>query len=246
MRRIVIFCALCVLFFYGNAQKIDTELAYLVHEPAKKTAKTPVLILLHGYGSNEGDLFDLSKAVDPAFIVFSVRGPQPAGSGYAWYNLEFLADQQFRYDYKQAQQSRRQVLSFISKACAAYGVDSSQVFLMGFSQGAIMSYDMALAAPKKIKGVLALSGRMMEESKKLKTDWTKLAAVKFFIAHGYSDNVIKIADAEKAHEFLKSKKVTDLTYKAYEMPHVLNGKELNDIKVWLTKAISPEKEQTKK
>lgn len=246
MKRLVVIGLLLIHFFFTSAQKIDTDLTYLVHEPAKKTGKTPVLILLHGYGSNEADLFDLSKVLDPALIVFSLRAPNAAGSGYAWYNLEFLADQQFRYDYRQAQQSRAQVLSFISKACAAYGVDSSQVFLMGFSQGAILSYDIAMAAPQKIKGVLALSGRLMEESKALKTDGAKLAAVKFFIAHGYSDNVIKIADAEKAHAFLKSKKVSDLTYNAYQMPHVLNGKELNDIKSWLTKAIGPQKEQVKK
>jgi phospholipase/carboxylesterase len=237
--------------FCAFSQKIDTDLTYLVHEPAKKNNKTPVLILLHGYRSNETDLFDLSKVLDPALIVFSLRAPHPAESGFAWYNLEFLPDQQFRYNYQEAQQSRRQVLAFISKACAAYGVDSAQVFLMGFSQGAILSYDIAMAAPQKIKGVLALSGRMMEESKTMKTDAAKLAAVKFFIAHGYSDNVIKIADAEKAHVFLKSKKVTDLTYNAYEMPHTLNGKELNDIKRWLTKTISPiaigpGKEQIKK
>jgi phospholipase/carboxylesterase len=246
VKRWLIIVLLITGSFCAFSQKIDTDLTYLVHEPARKTAKTPVLILLHGYGSSETDLFDLSKVLDPAFIVFSLRAPYPAGSGFAWYNLEFLPDQQFRYNYQQAQQSRTRVLAFISKACAAYGVDSSQVFLMGFSQGAILAYDMALAAPKKIKGVLALSGRMMEESKTLKTDWAKLAAVKFFIAHGYSDNVIKIADGEKASAFLKSKKVTDLTYNAYEMPHVLNGKELNDIKRWLTKAISTGKEQIKK
>jgi phospholipase/carboxylesterase len=246
VKRVVIFWTFYLFSFCGTAQKIGTDLVYLVKEPAQLTAKTPVLILLHGYGSSETDLFDLSKVLDPAFIVFSLRAPYPMESGFAWYHLEFLPDQQFRYNYQQAQQSRRQVLAFISKACAAYGVDSSQVFLMGFSQGAILSYDIAMAAPQKIKGVLALSGRIMEESKTLKTDWANLAAVKFFIAHGHSDNVIKIADAEKAHVFLKSKKVADLTYNTYEMPHVLNGRELNDIKRWLKKEINPEKGTNKK
>lgn len=242
MNRLLILLLCCQLSFAAFSQKIATDLIYLVKEPDKKSAKTPVLILMHGYGSNEADLFDVSKVLDPRFIVFSLRAPHVANSGFAWYSLEFLPNQQFKYDYKEAKESRQKVLSFISKACKEYNVDSSQVFLMGFSQGAIMGYDLALAAPKKIKGVLALSGRMMEESKALRTD-PGIAAVKFFIAHGYSDNVINISESEKATAFLKTKKVSDITYHAYEMPHTLNGKELNDIKSWLIKNISPEKEQ---
>jgi phospholipase/carboxylesterase len=110
---------------------------------------------------------------------------------------------------------------------------------MGFSQGSIMAYDLALAAPKKIKGVLALSGRMMVESKNLKTDWTKAVKTKYFIAHGNSDNVIKIAEADSVVKFFKLKKVSDVTFNNYEMSHTINGKELNDIKRWLKKAIDP-------
>ncbi len=235
-----------VFVLNGLSQKVTTPLVYVVKEPSKKTAKTPIIIMLHGYGSNESDLFDLSKALDERFMVFSLRAPNPVSSGYAWYHLDFLPNQQFKYSYPEAVESRTKILSFISNACAAYGADSSQVFLMGFSQGAIMAYDIALASPGKIKGVLALSGRMMEESKALKTDWKKAVNVKFFIAHGNSDNVIKISDGEKASEFLKTKKVTDLTYNTYEMPHSLNGKELNDMKQWLVKAIQPKQAESKK
>ena len=246
MKHILIIIFVSIFSFCGMSQKINTDLVYLVKEPALKNSKTPVLILMHGYGSNEADLFDLSKVLDPRFIVFSLRAPRVANSGFAWYGLEFLPNQQFKYDYREAKESREKVLSFISNACKVYGVDSTQVFLMGFSQGAIMGYDLALAAPKKIKGLLALSGRMMEESKLIKTDWTKVAEIRFFIAHGASDNVINIAEAEKAAAFLKLKKVNGLSYHAYDMPHVLNGKELNDIKAWLVKNISSEKEQPKK
>ena len=72
-----------------------------------------------------------------------------------FYNLEFLPEQKFKYDYNQAKESRTKILAFISNACKTYKLDSNNVFVMGFSQGAIMGYDLALAAPKKIKGVLA-------------------------------------------------------------------------------------------
>jgi phospholipase/carboxylesterase len=222
------------------SQTIKTTLTYAVNPPLKKTAKIPVLIMLHGYGSNEVDLFDIAKAIDPRFITFSLRAPNatPDG-GFCWYQLDVLPDKQFKYAYEEAHLSRIKILSFISNACRAYHLDSTQVFIMGFSQGSIMAYDIALSAPNKIKGVLALSGRMMEESKMLPLNLAQLSKVKFFIAHGNSDNIIKIQEAEKANQFLMEKQVTDLTYKTYEMPHSISGKELNDLKAWLVKAITP-------
>jgi phospholipase/carboxylesterase len=136
-------------------------------------------------------------------------------------------------------QSKAKLLSFISNACRAYKADSTKVFLMGFSQGAIIAYDMALTNPNKIAGVMALSGRLLEETKSNKMDATAISKLKFYIAHGYSDNVIDIKEAEKANEFLKTKKVTNVQYKNYEMPHSICGDELNDIKKWLKKQIDP-------
>ena len=227
--------------FFGISQTIKTDLVYKINEPLKKTDKpTPLLIMLHGYGSNETDLFDIAKALDQRFMVISLRGPNELKEGgYCWYPMEFLPDQKFKYDYNQTKASRIKILSFISHACKELKLDSNNVFIMGFSQGAIMGYDLALAAPKKIKGVLVLSGRLLDESKNLKTDWTKAIKTKYFIAHGNSDNVIKISEADSAVKFLKFKKVAEVKFNNYEMPHSVSGKELNDIKVWLKKAIDP-------
>lgn len=241
MKRILI-GLLLVSCLHAGAQTINTSLTYLVNEPAKRNAKTPVLIMLHGYGSNEADLFDISKTLDPRFITFSLRAPTVLGEGsYCWYNITRVEGKPFIYDYKEVKVSAEKILSFISNACRAYKVDSSQVFLMGFSQGAILSYELAALAPKKIKGIMALSGRMMEETKALESNWADLVKVKYFIAHGNSDNTIKQEESDKAYNYLKEKKVTDLTYKRYEMPHSICGAELNDIKAWLVKAITPEK-----
>ncbi len=234
----IIIIVLLLLNFGAKSQTVTTDLIYKVNKPAQVTKKTPVLIMLHGYGSNETDLFDISKSIDERYIVFSLRAPYVLkDGGYSWYDLQFLPQQQFTYNYKEAKESRKKILSFISNACKAYNVDSSQVILMGYSQGTIMAYDLALSSPTKIKGVVALSGLLLEETKAIKTDWTKAVNVKFFIAHGYSDNVIKIAEADKVNAFLKSKKVIDVTYKNYEMPHAIMGNELNDIKKWLKKVI---------
>ncbi len=226
-----------LISFNCVAQKVNTSLQYLVSTPVKKSPKTPVLIMLHGYGSNEADLFDLSPGLDGRFLIFSLRAPNVVSAeGFAWYKMDFLADQKFRYNYNDVKDSRQKILSFISNACRAYGADSTQVYLLGFSQGAIMSYDLAFSAPSKISGIIALSGRMLEETKSVKADSKKLAGVKCFIAHGNLDNVIKINDAESANTFLKSKNVKDVTFNKYVMAHAITGTELDDIKRWLSSA----------
>lgn len=240
MKKVIAALFLFLCLHSGTAQTVNTSLTYSVNLPKKQAVKTPVLIMLHGYGSNEADLFDIAKALDERFITFSLRAPNTiAENSFCWYALETVPGQERKYNYSEAKDSKAKIMSFISNACKAYKLDSTQVFIMGFSQGAIMAYDLAITSPKKIKGVLALSGRMMEESKLLKTDALQLAKVKFYIAHGNADNVIKITEAEKAVEFLKTKNVSDLVFKTYEMQHSINGKELNDIKAWLVKAITP-------
>lgn len=238
MKKVVCFIFLLAFCFNLGAQKINTALVYVVKKPEKITNKTPVLIMLHGYGSNESDLFGLSKSLDSHLLVFSLRAPNAiSGGGFAWYKMEFLPDQKFKYAYEETTLSRQKILSFISDACKSYGVDSSQVYLLGFSQGAIMAYDIAISSPKKIKGIMALSGKMLEETKLAKIDWLSVGQISFFIGHGSSDNIIKISDAEKANEFLKSKKISHLSFMTYLAPHTITTQELNDIKIWLAKSI---------
>lgn len=244
MKKLVVLFILACKILHGQTVTVKTDLVYQIQLPAKKTTRSPVIIMLHGYGSNETDLFDLAKSLDERFLTISLRAPFAAkDQGYCWYSLDYLADKQFKHDYSQLKESKAKIFSFISNVCKAYSADSTQVFLLGFSQGAIVSFDIAFSKPNKIKGVLALSGLLLEETKKIKTDAQKLAGIKFFIAHGNSDNVIDKNKAEEAVTFLKSKK-NNVTFKLYDMPHSINGKELNDIKAWLKsnldKAQSPE------
>ncbi len=238
MKQILVGVFILYVLYY-KAQVVNTTLTYSVNFPATKTAKPPVLIMLHGYGSNEADLFNLAKQLDSRFITFSLRAPRTTkNGGFCWYELTFLNNGQFNYNYNEAMDSRTKILSFISNACKTFQVDSTQVYLIGFSQGAIMAYDIAITSPKKIKGVLALSGRMMAETKEQKTDWLQVAKVNFFIAHGDFNSVIKIDEAKKASNFLMQKNVTKVEYKNYPIQHSINDKELMDIKNWLVKTMN--------
>ncbi len=232
MRNLIF--ALCLLFTGIQAQKINTGLTYSVIAPKAVTNKTPVLILLHGYGSNENDLLSLASSIDKKFLVFSLRAPVTAGRGYCWFPIDFLQDKTFRYDYTVAGTSREAIMNFVSNACRAYKADSTQVFLLGFSQGAIMSYDIAFKHPQKIKGVVALSGLLMPQTESFATT-DKFKRCKFFIAHGMQDDVISYMNGGSAAAAIK-KKGAPVEFKSYSAAHTITPEELTDVKKWLNSA----------
>ena len=222
-----------------SAQKTETDLVYKIKKATVESARPPVLFLLHGFGSNEEDLFDLSATMDGRFTVVSLRAPLALDNGgFAWYHLERTPDNKLKYDYSEAKLTREKLWSFIQKMCREFKLDSTAVYLLGFSQGAILSYDIALSKPGKIRGVLALSGRLMDQSKEQTNKWTLLKATAFFIAHGNFDERIPPIEAETARDFLKQKGMEEIEFHTYNMQHVLNGQELNDIRAWLKKQLN--------
>jgi phospholipase/carboxylesterase len=237
-----------ILFFscFYYTQGVAQSITYKLREPLKKTeAPAPVLFILHGYGSNEEDLFDLAQTMDERLTILSLRAPVTLAEGsYCWYTLGRDKNNTLTYNYEEARRSKKLVMAFIKSVCKTMKLDTMQVFLMGFSQGAMMSYDLALSYPGKIKGVLALSGRLIEESKP-KVMVPALLGTAFFIAHGTEDERIPLSEAEKAQAYLKNNGVKDIEYKTYAMQHVLNGQEIIDIRAWLSKHLKKPVEPAK-
>ena len=233
----------CFWYTSGTSQNI----VYKVREPLKKTeVRSPVLFILHGYGSNEEDLFDLAQTLDERLTILSLRAPIALAEGsFCWYTLGRDNNNTLTYNYEEVLLTKKLLMGFIQSVCKTMNLDSTQIFLMGFSQGAMMSYDLVLSFPGKIKGVLALSGRLMEESKPKSTKPALLNAT-FFIAHGTEDVRIMPSEAEKAVAYLKNKGVKEVEYKTYAMQHVLNGKEIIDIRAWLSKQLKKPAEPAKK
>lgn len=239
---------LLVLNLFVSAQSVNTSLTYTFHLPAKTSNKTPLLIMLHGYGSNETDLFEMHKTFDESYAVFSLRAPiSIPQSGFCWFPIDIKNDSTLLYDYEKVSESKKLILSFISNACKTFNLDSSNVVLFGFSQGAILSTDIAITTPNKIKGIIALSGLMLKETEahvKNAKQWQSINQVKMKFAHGFSDNVINIKQAQKIEKLIIEKKLTNSKMKYYKMGHNICGEELNDLKSWLTNMTKSSNEKT--
>lgn len=212
---------------------MKSNIEYLIREPKIKQEKNPLLLLLHGYGSNEEDLFSFATELPEEYYVVSARAPydlQPYG--HAWYAITFDADQNKFSDDDQAIESRDLIARFISELVSELPIDSENVTLIGFSQGTILSYAVALSYPDKIKRVVALSGYLNEGILASDYETKDFRNLKMFVSHGTQDQVIPMDWARKAPEALKILGIK-VEYKEYPIGHGVSPQNFHDLKNWL-------------
>lgn len=214
---------------------IASTLVHKIRPPAAASdQRSPALILLHGRGTNEDDLLGLADYLDPRFFVVSVRAPhrfQQEFGGYTWYEIQKVGTphpQQFEDSYKR-------LVQFIDDVKNGYPIDPGRVFLLGFSMGSIMSFAVALSMPQAVRGIVAHSGYIPENTS-LQFAWDRLQQLSVFVAHGVHDPVIPIHSGRRVQELL-SKTSADLTYKEYPIPHTISEESLSDLSSWLQKVL---------
>ncbi len=209
------------------------SLVHLVHQPSSKDGAPPLLLLLHGVGSNEDDLFGLVPALDKRFLIISARAPITLGPGsYAWFEFMFSPGVPPLIRPEQAEASRKTLVMFISEAVAAYGADPSQVYLMGFSQGAIMSASIMLTQPKLIAGAVLMSGGILPEILPLRAPAEDLRGFPVLLVHGSADDVFPVHYARESRQLLAELPVK-LDYREYPMGHEVSLQSLADVVQWL-------------
>lgn len=224
-----------ILFFTSmttNANDTTTVLQYLVREPKIKSEHPPTIILLHGVGSNEADLFSFANQLPEKYLVISARALiSLGGNSFAWYQVDFSTGKPV-FNFQQEESSRATLIKFISQIKEKYSVNSNEIYLCGFSQGAIMSYSIGLTRPDLVKGIAVMSGRLLEEIKPLIATKEKLQSLKIFISHGTSDNTLPIQYAKDANAFLKTLNISP-GFKEYQAGHEINNLMLSDLVNWL-------------
>ncbi|MEI6864997.1 dienelactone hydrolase family protein [Flavicella sp.] len=189
----------------------------------------PLLILIHGYGSNEMDLFSFAEELPDRLHIISLRAPLVLGyNSFSWYSINFDADQNKFSDLEEARKSLDSISNFINEFTAKPNIDSKKVFVIGFSQGAILSYGLALNT-NKIQYVVALSGYLNED---LFIENSKNTLPDFFCSHGTVDQVIPIEWARKTPVFLNANGISNV-FKEYPVGHGVHPQNFYDFKVWI-------------
>ncbi|MFA6437728.1 MAG: hypothetical protein WCX28_00340 [Bacteriovoracaceae bacterium] len=193
-----------------------------IHQSPTQSSETKTtLIMLHGRGSDEHDLFGLKNSLDPRLEIYSLRAPYEFDwGGYSWFDLH----EDGSVNLEGFNRSRNEILTFIQS------IKTNKLYLLGFSMGAIMSYSIVLTQPKLCAGILALSGfapKQIESEYKL----NELHDLHFFISHGINDPIIPVAEARRTKALLEGS-TAKVTYNEYRMAHQINENCLMDIKAW--------------
>ena len=206
-------------------------LYYIKKEPKNLTSETPLLILLHGYGSNEQDLFSFAEELPEDFLIISARAPYEMGyGGYAWFSINFDENNNKFYDLEEAQESVNKISFFIDEIQAKYKTNPNKTFLLGFSQGCILSYTLSLTIPNKVQYVIGLSGFINEEL--TNQEISKDITTEYYISHGTVDQVIPVEWARKAPEFLTKKNLKNV-YSEYPVGHGVAPQNFYSFKKWI-------------
>jgi phospholipase/carboxylesterase len=203
---------------------IATTLVHRVLRPEGSSAgRHPALIMLHGRGSDEEDLIALAGAYDPRFLVISARAPMTCEyGGYTWYDVGTAgAPEPATFT-----ASCGKLWQFVDDVIGGYPVDPTQVFLLGFSMGTVMSYALSLARPALFRGVVAHSGYVAERTH-LDLRWQELSHLEYFISHGTEDQVIPVSFARRARELFDASNAT-VTYREYPGGHTIAEEGLEE------------------
>jgi phospholipase/carboxylesterase len=213
------------------------SLFHSVREPLEPSVEPPpVLVMLHGVGSNEEDLMGLAPMLDPRFFVISARAPITLQHGsYAWYHLEFTQTGQI-INHEEAESSRLRLLQFVEEIAESYDVNPDRLYLMGFSQGCIMSLSAALTQPRRFAGIVGMSGRLLPDVVPKLAPASELNQLPVLIVHGTDDRVISIEYGRAIREALEKLPV-DVTYREYNMGHTISNQSLAYIERWLTERL---------
>ncbi len=211
--------------------EINQVLDYRIRRPLKEGGKTPILFLLHGYGSHEEDLYSFANYLPEEYLIISLRAPLTLGfGGYAWYSIHFNEQQDKWSDDAEAKRAQEIILYNIDYHLEQFKLEGQKVSLLGFSQGAILSWAVGLSHPERIDKIIALSGYVNENIFGYAKEG--LDQLRIFSSHGTEDPTLPVDWARKGIALVE-KKDLKVEYKEYPAGHGINPENFADLLAWL-------------
>jgi phospholipase/carboxylesterase len=207
------------------------SLQHLVGMPSpnpEPAALYPTILALHGRGSHEGDLIELAPHLPQGLLWVSPRAPLLLGpDSYEWYRVRVIG----KPDPDQVLAAIDTLERFIGEMLAAYPVDPTRLFLLGFSQGSMLSLCYTVTHPQRIAGVIAQSG-YLPNNIDLEIREAELVGKPFLLTHGVQDTMIPVEWDRVSRDRLQQFGV-DLTYHEFQMGHTVSMESLEVISGWL-------------
>ncbi len=216
-----------------------------------QTRETPrfSLLVLHGLGADGNDFVPVVQALDltPVLALGGLRVVLPSAPQIpvtinggmrmrAWYDIRH-GDLSQREDADGLRVSQQLVEDLIAREEREFGIPPERVVLMGFSQGCAMTLMTGLRYPKRLAGLVGLSGYLPVLATTEAERHDANARTPIFLAHGSSDGVVVPARAQASLEELR-RLGYEVEWHEYPMAHEVSADEIQDLTAWLVKTLT--------
>lgn len=195
-----------------------------IEKPAKSCENKYLIIFLHGYGCDKSDLISLSdnfNIISNDICFLSVDAPEICsnGLGYQWFPIETL---NFTPEtiYKLIKDGIKYVKDFINKQSSRLNIEYKNIFLVGFSQGAMVALASVLRFDKKIGGIISFSGFQPDTKETLKSELKTKQNI--LLIHGTNDSVIPYSLMTYSKNLLESFEFNVKTYTCFGTDHCID------------------------
>lgn len=198
--------------------------------PAQNTESRKLLVVLHGRGDSKEGYYWLPEALNiDDFNYLFLDGPDVYGTGRSWYGL--LPERQG------IPRSRDLLTELLQKIQSDCGLKPGEIYLFGFSQGCLMSLDVALRLNVTLGGIVGVSGSVAYLDQYPTALGSAARAQRFLITHGYGDDVTPLEPTQKGIETLRRQGVA-IDFRVYDKAHNFDEiDELPDIEAYFNRLL---------
>ena len=213
------------------------ELIHTLYQPSGE-GPFPTVLTLHGRGANAFDLLGIAPFLcDGRFMMICPQGPLetpigPNAVGYAWYPMSNGGAP----DVEAMLSSQKRLQAFLDQCLKTYPIDSKKLAVLGFSQGGVMAYSLALPHPERFAALAVLSSWLPKELLARLNVTNAVQSLPTLVQHGTQDPMIQVDRAHASVEMLRDVRVP-LTFREYPMGHEISGKSLGDLSAWLEEKV---------
>lgn len=205
-----------------------TTLEYLPLENTFIPAETPsnkLMILLHGRGGKAEDFTWIAQRFDfDAMHYLLLNAPQTYDEGYTWYDD---APHQM-----QGIQHSSALLTQTFDILFKEDFNASESFLFGFSQGALLSFELGARYHKKLAGYIAVSGQLNDPKYLLQEIHAFHKESNWLCTHGTADKALDFRTTKHQITQLQDAGL-NLSFKSYDKGHCIIEDEIEMIRVWI-------------
>src|SRR5512143_542114 len=201
--------------------------AGLIYRLRRGQPHSPVLIMLHGLSGDENVMWIFDHALPRWATVIAPRALYTSElGGYSWARSVVRDD----LDGVDFQETIDRLSRFMNEVIPLYQVEPQRVILIGFSQGAALSYAYSLAHPEMLRGVIALAGFLPANSPTPSMG----ALPRYLIIHGTHDEAVPIDWARAARSTLE-RHGASVEYHEHRVGHKISAQGMQEITHWVNR-----------